>query len=125
MKSKLFALMLLAGASAFAQSRFSISIGGYAPGYYGPPPTYYGSGSGYYDRGWGNPEREHRRAEQYGLRNHQQAERFMYGGGPDLWQHQMQEHRELRHEQQHERYEDFGAGYGPAHGSARDGSYGR
>ena len=124
MKFKLLALMLIAGASAFAQSRFSFSIGGYAPGYYEPQP-YYGQG-GRFDRGWGGagyqrPERRHERAEQYGLHNHQQQERFMYGNSPELWEHQMQEHRELRHEQWHERNGDFGAGYGPAHGSARDG----
>src|SRR5580704_7298275 len=38
MKAKLIALMLLAGGSAFAESHWSISIGGYAPGYYYPPP---------------------------------------------------------------------------------------
>ena len=38
MKMKLIALMLLAGGSAFAESHWSISIGGYAPGYYPPPP---------------------------------------------------------------------------------------
>jgi hypothetical protein len=38
MKSKLLALLLLAGSSAFAGSRFSFSIGvgGYAPAYYAP-----------------------------------------------------------------------------------------
>jgi hypothetical protein len=42
MKTKLIALMLLAGGSAFAESHWSISIGGYAPGYYPPPPPAYG-----------------------------------------------------------------------------------
>ena len=41
MKSKLVVLMLFAGVSAFAETRFSLSIGGYAPGYYAPPPVYY------------------------------------------------------------------------------------
>ena len=41
MKTKLIALMLLAGGSAFAESHWSISIGGYAPGYYPPPPPAY------------------------------------------------------------------------------------
>jgi hypothetical protein len=41
MKTKLIALMLLAGSSAFAESHWSISIGGYAPGYYPPPPAPY------------------------------------------------------------------------------------
>ena len=150
MKTKLFAVMLLAGASAFAESRFSISIGGYSPGYYeqssgyyaqgGPHVLYrhvlyrpngrsnygrYGGGYGYGGRAgyWGeSPERQHERAEWYGLSNHQQAER-MYGGSPELWEHQMQEHHELRHEQWHERNRDFEAGDGPAHGSARDGFY--
>jgi len=38
MRTKLIALMLLAGGSAFAESHWSISIGGFAPGYYPPPP---------------------------------------------------------------------------------------
>lgn len=133
MKSKLLVLMLIAGGSAFAESRFSISIGGgYAPGYYAPVPAYGPearphvlhrgwSGSGY----WGeSPERRHERAEQYGLHNHQQNERFLYGDSPELWEHQAQEQWELRHEQWHERNGDYGAGEGPAHGSARDGYYG-
>ena len=37
MRTKLIALMLLAGGSAFAESHWSISIGGFAPGYYPPP----------------------------------------------------------------------------------------
>src|SRR5258706_3622070 len=41
MKTNLIALMLLAGGSAFAESHWSISIGGYAPGYYPPPPAPY------------------------------------------------------------------------------------
>lgn len=41
MKTKLTALILLAGSSAFAESHWSISIGGYAPGPYPPPPTPY------------------------------------------------------------------------------------
>ena len=83
MKSKLIALMLIAGASAFAQTRFSIRIGGYGPGYYAGPPAYdgYGPARSYayrsYGPGWGgagywgeDPDRQHRRAEWYGLRNH-------------------------------------------------------
>ena len=41
MKSRLLVLMLLAGGSLFAESRFSVVIGGY-PGYYAaPPPSTY------------------------------------------------------------------------------------
>ena len=108
------------GASAFAESRFSISIGNNAPCYYVPPPEYYAPTrphvlyrSGSFDRGWRGAgywgesrDRQHERAERYGLRNHQ-----------------AQEHRELRHEQWHERNEHYGAEYGPAHGSARAGFY--
>src|SRR6266566_8007512 len=104
MKSKLIAVMLVAGGSLFAESRFSISIGGYAPGYYAPPPVYYAPvrphvlyrSYGYSNRGWGgaagysnrgrdgagywgeSPERQHERAEWYGLHNHQQGERYRY-----------------------------------------------
>jgi len=138
MTSKLIALMLVAGGSLFAESRFSISIGGYGPGYYAPPPVYYAPARphvlyrsyGPYDRGWGgagywgeSPERQHRRAEWYGLQNHHQKERYMYGDSPELWEHQEQERRELRHEQWHERNGDSGAAYGRAHESARDGFY--
>ena len=131
MKSKLIAVMLLAGGSLFAESRFSISIGGYGPGYYAPAPGYYQqarphvlyrgwSGAGY----WGeSPQRRHERAERQGLRNHQENERYMFGDSPELWEHQAQEQRELRHEQWHERNGDYGAADGPAHGSARDGYY--
>jgi hypothetical protein len=141
MKSKLiavmFAGMFLAGGSLFAQSRFSFSIGSYAPGYYAPaPPAYYDPGPphvlyrGYRgsDRAWGgagywgeDPDREHRQAEWYGLHNHQQGERLEYGDSEALREHQAQERWELRHEQWHERNGDYDAGYGPAHGSARDG----
>jgi hypothetical protein len=40
MKTKLLALVLLAGGSLFAETNFSfgIGIGGYGPGYYAPPP---------------------------------------------------------------------------------------
>jgi hypothetical protein len=143
-KSGLIVLMLIAGGSAFAESRFSISIGGgygpgyYAPGNYAPAPVYrqparphvLHRSSGYSNRGWNgagywgeSPERQHQRAEQYGLHNHQQNERFMYGDSPELWEHQAQEQWELRHEQWHERNGDYGAAEGPAHGSARDGYY--
>jgi hypothetical protein len=136
MKSKLIALVLIAGASAFAQTRFSVRIGGYGPGYRASAPAYYGYGYGSarshaydsYGRGWGgagywgeDPDREHRRAEWYGLRNHQERERYMYGDSPELWEHQAQERRQLRHEQWHERNGAYEAADGPAHGSARDG----
>src|SRR5436309_12133725 len=115
MKFKLIALTLIAGASAFAETRFSIHIGGYGPGYYAPPPAYYaparpyvyrsygprwGGGAGY----WGeDPDRQHRRAEWYGLHNHQEGERYTYGDSQELREHQAQERRQLRHEQWHER----------------------
>src|SRR3981081_3781592 len=110
MKSKLIALLLIAGASAFAQTRFSIHIGGSGPGYYAPPPvyyaparphvdTYYGpswNGAGY----WGeDPDRQHRRAEWYGLHNHQEGERYMYGDSPELREHPEQERGQLPHQQ--------------------------
>ena len=40
MKTKLLALLLLAGSSMFAGPRvfFGIGFGGYGPGYYAPPP---------------------------------------------------------------------------------------
>jgi len=140
MKTKLVLLMAIAGASAFAQTRFSVQIGGgYGPGYYAPPPQAYyrsvrpyayrsygyesygpawGGGAGY----WGvDPDRAHRREEWRGLRNHHEAERYMYGDSPELREHQAQERHQLRHEQWHERNGDYDAGDGPAHGSARDG----
>ena len=137
MKSKLcIAFLLLAGGTAFAQTRFSIRIGGgYVPGYYVPPPVYYAPAQPDYrpydyapdwgDVGyWGeDPERQHERAEWYGLRNHQEKERMMYGDSPELREHQAQERWELRHEQWHERNGDYSAGEGRAHGSARDGLY--
>lgn len=140
MKTKLIAFVLLAGASAFAQTRFSIRIGGgsYGPGYgYAPAPVYNGYGYGgyarprvygYYGPGaggagyWGvDPDREHRRAEWQGLRNHHERELEMYGDSPELREHQAQESHELRHEQWHERNGDPDAANGPAHGSAYDG----
>lgn len=42
MKTKLFAFLLLAGSSLFAQTRWGVSVGvgsGYGPGYYGPAPV--------------------------------------------------------------------------------------
>jgi hypothetical protein len=100
MKSKLILLALLVGGSAFAQTRFSFSIGTYPRGYYAAPPAnYYGparpnayvygtpgyGGAGY----WGeDPDREHRRAEWHGLRNHQENERYMYGDSQELREHQ-------------------------------------
>jgi hypothetical protein len=134
MTSKLMALVLIAGGSAFAQSRFSFSIGSYGPGYYAPQRGYYAptrpygyrsdsgwrGGAGY----WGeNPERQHRRAEWRGLRNHHEVERDMYGDSRELREHQSEERRQLRHEQWHERNGDYDAADGPAHGSARDGMY--
>ena len=137
MKTKLIALMLIAGASAFAQTRFSISIGGYGPGYYAPAPAYSYNGPGRphvyrsYGPGWGggagywgeDPDRQHRRAEWYGLHNHQEGERYMYGDSPELREHQAQEQWQLRHEQWHESNGDYEAADGPAHGSARDGMH--
>src|SRR6266849_10166026 len=38
MKTKLIAMMLLAGGSLFAETHFSIGIGIGTPGYYAPPP---------------------------------------------------------------------------------------
>ena len=138
MKSKLLiGFMLVAGSAAFAQTRFSIQIGrGYGPGYYAPPPAYnYAPAQPYYQtfgyapgRGgagyWGeDPERQHERAEWYGLRNHHEKELMTYGDSPELREHQAQERWELRHEQWHERHGDYSAGEGRAHGSARDGLY--
>lgn len=133
MKSKLLALMLMAGTSAFAQSRFSVGIAiGGGSRYYAPPPVYYpqvrpyvyssvpewAGGAGY----WGeDPDRQHRRAEWYGLRNHNQHERRLYGDSQELREHQEQERQELRREQWHERNGDYDAADGPAHGSARNG----
>ena len=137
MKSKLLILfMVVAGGAAFAQTRFSIQIGGgYGPRYYAAPYSYYAPAQPYYRtygytqgwRGagyWGeDPERQHERAEWYGLREHHEKERMMYGDSPELREHQAQERWELRHEQWHERNGDYSAGDGPAHGSARDGMY--
>jgi hypothetical protein len=66
MKTKLLVLVLLAGGSMFAQTRFSfgVNIGGRAPGYYAPVPAYAvarpaypGPGfiwvDGYWDRNYG------------------------------------------------------------------------
>lgn len=52
MKTKLIAILLMAGSSLFAETHFSfgVNLGGYGPGYYGPgyygpayyaPPAYY------------------------------------------------------------------------------------
>src|SRR6266478_7455331 len=112
MKSKLIGLMLIAGGSAFAESRFSIRIGGYGPGYDAPPPVYYAPArprgsyrpdprfdrGDSYERGWSgpgywgeDPERRHQRAEWYGLRNHQLHEQYSYGDSPELREHQAEE----------------------------------
>src|SRR6266567_1401793 len=135
MKTKLIAFLLLAGASAFAQTRFSIRIGsgsgyGYAPAYNGyrsgygyARPNVYTYAPGYGGAGyWGvDPDREHRRQEWRGLRNHHEREFEMYGDSPELRQHQAEERHELRHEQWHERNGDVDAANGPAHGSAYGG----
>src|SRR5439155_1332087 len=61
-------------------------------------------GAGY----WGeDPDRQHRRAEWYGLRNHQERERYIYGDSPELREHHEQERWQLRHEQWHERNGDY------------------
>ncbi len=130
MKFKVVLLALLVGGSMFAQTRFSFGIGVGNGGYYAP---YYGYGSrGYYRPygygysgpayGWGyNPERAHRRAEREALRQHQLEERWQYGDSGELWEHQYQEHRDLKHEQWHERNGDPDAAYGPGHRSAYEG----
>jgi len=48
-------------------------------------------------------------------------ERFQYGSSEELFQHHMQERRNVEHEQWHERHGDVDAGYGPGHESAEDG----
>jgi hypothetical protein len=127
MKSKLLiGFIIIASSAAFAQTRFSVQIGrSYGPGYYAPAPAYNGYAPGWGGAGyWGeSPERQHERAEWYGLRNHHEKERMMYGDSPELREHQAQERWELRHEQWHERHGDYSAGEGRAHGSARDGLY--
>ena len=140
MKYTLLILTVLSGFALSAETHFSISMGGYDPGYYSAPRIYtapgyahglYRSGVGFNRGGgrggyWGeNPERRHRRAEWNGLRNHNEEERYMDGDSWELREHQQQERRELRHEQFHERNGDFYAAEGPAHGSARDGFYRR
>jgi hypothetical protein len=60
MKTKVIALLLLAGASAFAQTRFSIHIGsgpayGYAPAYNGYGSSYGSSNVDGEDRGGVSP----------------------------------------------------------------------
>ena len=85
MKSKLIALVLLAGGSAFAQTRFSFSIGTGGPGYYAPPPVYYAPARPYFyrhDREWGGAgywgedfHRRHERAEWYRRQKQQWYER--------------------------------------------------
>ena len=126
MTTKLIAIALMAGGSLFAQSRFSVSIGGgYAQGYYVQAQR----GDGYaYDNGHRYDNRAHERAEKQALRNHQEEERWYHGNSHALRDHQRQERRDLEHEQRHERYGDYDAGYGPGHSSAYDGSrygYGR
>jgi hypothetical protein len=121
-KTRLMALLLLAGASAFAETRFSIRIGS-GPDYGYARPHVYSYSPGYRGAGYGgvDPDRAHRRQEWRGLANHHEQEREMYGDSPELRQHQAEERHELRHEQWHERNGDFDAAHGPAHGSAYDG----
>ena len=124
MKSKLILLTVIAGASVFAQTRFSIQIGSNGPGYNAAPPVYYGPARPYVHRSdspawggagyWGeDPVRQHERAEWYGLHNHQEGERYIYGDSPELREHQAQERWQLRHEQWHERNGDYDAADGP------------
>src|SRR3981189_1836119 len=98
MKSKLIvAFMLIAGGSAFAQTRFSIQIGGYGPRYAAPPPMYYGparpqipywqdsyrqDGVGYWG---GDPDRQHRRAQWYGFPHHPPGGATKHRGRADMW----------------------------------------
>ncbi len=138
MKTKLFAIALLAGSSMFAQSRFSVRVGVGDQGYYNPGYGYgYGSGYdqgydgpnygrsyGYADRsynGWGySPDQEHKHAEKRALKQHQREERWQYGSSEELRDHHRQERYDLKHEQRHERYGDPDAAYGPGHRSAYD-----
>ena len=58
MKTKLLAVLLLAGASAFAQTRFSVSVGTYNRGYYAAPVQSYGYANSYaYGNGYGYGDR--------------------------------------------------------------------
>src|SRR2546427_555220 len=110
MTTKLIGLLLLAGGAAFAESRFSISIGtgnyGHGSGYYYAPSqssSYgYDRGSSYgYDRGgagYGGNNRRHEREERRGLHRHQEAEQYTYGDSRALREHQAQERHELQHE---------------------------
>lgn len=132
-KSKLLVLAFLAGGSMFAESRFSVRIGvgdggyyapsyGYGqPGYYRAYPGSYGYGGPAYGYRSYDPERAHERAERRALRQHQREERWQYGDSEELREHQIQERRDLEHEQWHERHGDHGAAYGPGHESAYDG----
>src|SRR5229473_5843055 len=111
MKTKLILLALLAAASMFAQTRFSIRIGVGDRGYYAPSYAYRSQGSyrpsygGSYryrepaDGSFGyDPEREHQRAEWRALRHHQMEERWQYGSSEELREHHIQEQRDLAHE---------------------------
>src|SRR5262245_22606591 len=133
MKARLVALLFVAGVSAFAQTRFSVQVGGYSPGY-GYAPGYYAPAQGNYYRpysayGYGSDywrmrrQREHERAEKRALRNHQREERYYYRDSNALREHQEQERWELNHEQWHERNGDRDARFGPGHDSAREGRY--
>jgi hypothetical protein len=66
MKTKLLALVLLAGGTMFGQSRFSVGIGvgGYAPGYAVSVPPCPGPGYVWVDGGW-RLNREYRIAPRY------------------------------------------------------------
>jgi hypothetical protein len=117
MKSKLFALMLLAGGSLFAETHFSIGVGVGAPGYYPGPaavvvagrPPYPGPGyewvDGYYAPTggwvagyWAAPQR-------YYAPRYYAPERGYYGGsyyrGRD-WDHDRGRGHEWREHERHE-----------------------
>ena len=133
MKTKLILLAVVAGGSMFAQTRFSVRVGvgdrgydrSYADRYQGYDRPSYDSSYGYREQAYGSfgydPEREHTRTEWQALRRHQMEEHFQYGPSEELFQHHLQERRNLEHEQWHERHGDRDAGYGPGHESAEDG----
>jgi len=118
MKSKLIALMLLAGGSLFAETHFSVGVGFGAPGYYpapaavvvaGRPPCpgpgyewvngYYGPTGGWIAGYWAAPS--------YYTPGYY-APRYYYGGsywrGRD-WDHDGWRDHEWREHREHERHE--------------------
>lgn len=125
MKSKLFALMLLAGGSLFAESHFSIGVGVGAPGYYpgpaavvvaGRPPC---PGPGYswvdgYDAPTGGWVAGYWAAPRYYAPRYYAPERsYYYGGGYYRgrdWDHDRDYRRdhERREHEEHERHEHDG-----------------